>query len=112
MRAFSLLTFLLPFVAAKDHKQCNCMSWTKETGWIHNEGLTHYVCFEKYPVNAHYDDKSKLCVASDGYVIDGETWENDCKDSGITDGYYPFGTDDKPNFSEKIMKIGAATGDC
>ncbi|CCE29513.1 uncharacterized protein CPUR_03206 [Claviceps purpurea 20.1] len=115
MRAFSLLTLLLPFVAAKLHKKCNCMSWDKGGSWVHNEVLSHYVCYEVYPSVAHWDDNAKVCVGNggfDGEWIDGETWENDCKQSGIQDGYYPFGTDGMPDESQKLIHVDAVSGSC
>ncbi|KAG6280451.1 hypothetical protein E4U48_007896, partial [Claviceps purpurea] len=55
------------------------------------------------------------CVGNggfDGEWIDGETWENDCKQSGIQDGYYPFGTDGKPDESQKLIHVDAVSGSC
>ncbi|KAG6075814.1 hypothetical protein E4U30_003027 [Claviceps sp. LM220 group G6] len=111
MRSFSLLTLLLPFVVANDHTKCDCMSWTAATDWIHNAELTHYVCLEYYPGSAKYDDSTKRCVTTDGAVIDGQTWENDCKKFG-KEGYYTFGSDGHPDFSKKALTVGAVAGSC
>ncbi|KAG5913149.1 hypothetical protein E4U61_007295 [Claviceps capensis] len=113
MRAFSLLTVLLPFVVARGHPQCDCMSWKSGESWIHNAELTRYVCFQYYPGDAQYDDESKVCKTTDSSKsIDGQGWEDNCKNAGIDKGYYPFGTDGKPDFSQKIMYVGAASGAC
>ncbi|KAG6323908.1 hypothetical protein E4U22_004904 [Claviceps purpurea] len=112
MRAFSLLTLLLPLVAAKSHTQCDCMSWNSGESWIHNAELTRYVCFEHYLGDATYDDNSKVCKMMDGKSVGGQDWEDSCKELGINQGYYPFGTDGKPDFNKKIMHIGAASGSC
>ncbi|KAG6276617.1 hypothetical protein E4U48_001549, partial [Claviceps purpurea] len=52
------------------------------------------------------------CKTVDGYVLDGETWENDCIYFGVQKGYYPIGTDGRPDTSKKMLTVGAATGSC
>ncbi|KAG5950398.1 hypothetical protein E4U58_001670 [Claviceps cyperi] len=111
MRTFSLLTLLLPFVAANQHKHCYCQTWTAAGGWISNAGLTHYICY--YNSNgAYYDDKTQRCEADKDYTIDGDEWENACKKYGVENGYYPFNAAGQPDTSKPLIKVGAAVGSC
>ncbi|KAG6193213.1 hypothetical protein E4U10_003834 [Claviceps purpurea] len=111
MRAVSLLTLLLPFVAANTHHQCDCWTWSAGGNWIQNAELTHFICLQ-WPSHTYFDDKSQRCKTVDGYVLDGETWENDCIYFGVQKGYYPIGTDGRPDTSKKMLTVGAATGSC
>ncbi|KAG6027157.1 hypothetical protein E4U40_001686 [Claviceps sp. LM458 group G5] len=111
MRAFSLLTLLLPYVAANTHRQCDCWTWSSGGSWIQNADLTHYICL-KYPDHTYYDTKSQRCKTDDGYVIDGQIWEDDCKSYGEKQGYSPFTTDGRLDTNHALIKVGAAVGSC
>ncbi|KAG6054744.1 hypothetical protein E4U17_003507 [Claviceps sp. LM77 group G4] len=112
MHALNLLALLLPFVAAKKHDQCDCMSWTKETGWIHNQYLTHWVCHVHYrevEYQSRFDIDTGRCVV-DGWKIKGQDWEDACKEEG-RDGYLIL--DDKDyHVNLTSYTVGAATGNC
>ncbi|KAG6087384.1 hypothetical protein E4U30_007419 [Claviceps sp. LM220 group G6] len=111
MRAFSLLTLLLPLVAANAHHQCDCWTWSAGGTWVQNAELTHYICTE-YRGQATYDDNSKRCVAGDDYELDGQSWENDCINFGTKKGYYPIKANGWPDYNKEIMTVGAAVGSC
>ncbi|KAG6194028.1 hypothetical protein E4U10_003411 [Claviceps purpurea] len=114
MHVLSLLALLLPFVAANDkHTQCDCMSWTKDSGWIHNADLTHYVCkvhLTAAEYNSHFDKDTGRCVTNGEWKIKGQDWEDACKKNG-QDGYFEL-TDAGDNKNLLLHKVGAATGDC
>ncbi|KAG6020994.1 hypothetical protein E4U19_002110 [Claviceps sp. Clav32 group G5] len=113
MHALSLLALLLPFVVAKKHDQCDCMSWTKETGWIHNKDLSHWVCKVHYAAadyGSRFDVDTGRCVADGDWKIDGQDWENACIDEGHS-GYFIL-DDQGYNVNLTLYKVGAATGDC
>ncbi|KAG6296255.1 hypothetical protein E4U09_001837 [Claviceps aff. purpurea] len=110
MRAFSLLTLLLPFVAANTHHQCDCLTWSAGGDWIQNADLTHYVCLQ-WSIHTYFDDKSNRCKTVEGSVFDGKLWEENCIDFGTKRGYYPVRTDGTIDTSKK-MTVGAATGSC
>ncbi|KAG5988965.1 hypothetical protein E4U52_006071 [Claviceps spartinae] len=115
MHALSLLAILLPLVAAKSHGACDCMSWTQETGWIHNADLTHWVCMVDYKYNRYnsrFDADTGRCVADGDMKIDGQTWEDQCKEEGAA-GY--FRLDPKTGATldvDNLLKVGAAVGHC
>ncbi|KAG6020995.1 hypothetical protein E4U40_005681 [Claviceps sp. LM458 group G5] len=113
MHALSFLALLLPFVAANKHDQCDCMSWTKETGWIHNKDLTHWVCHVYYmevSYHSRFDIDTGRCVVDGDRKIDGQSWEDACKEEG-RDGYLIL--DDKDHHADLTSyKVGAAAGDC
>ncbi|KAG5960308.1 hypothetical protein E4U58_004702 [Claviceps cyperi] len=112
MRAFSLLTLLLPFVAANQHKHCYCRTWTAEGGWISNNDLSHYICY--YTNHAHWDPSLNRCQADDDYYLEGQPWEDACKNYGVQEGYYPFdgGDDEDPDITHPLIRVGAAVGSC
>ncbi|KAG5934405.1 hypothetical protein E4U59_006248 [Claviceps monticola] len=87
MHAISLLAFLLPLVAARNHKQCDCWSFNDD-GWSYNTGLTHYVCNSFYQDNhlALYDDGLGRCLSRDE-KLDGDEWDLLCKQAG-QNGYH------------------------
>ncbi|KAG5913057.1 hypothetical protein E4U61_007449 [Claviceps capensis] len=113
MRALSLLALLLPFVAADKHDQCDCMSWTQETGWIHNPDLTHWVCHVHYmevSYKSRFDKNTGRCVVDGKRKISGQDWEDACKSEGH-DGYLIL--DDQANHQDLTSyTVGAAAGDC
>ncbi|KAG5952207.1 hypothetical protein E4U58_000891 [Claviceps cyperi] len=110
MRAFSLLTLLLPFVAANLHHQCACRTWTAGGSWIQNDDLTHYICYSTD--NAHYDDKTHRCQTENGYMFSGQTWEDTCRRYGVDYGYFPFNGGSSPDLNQVPIKVGAAVGSC
>ncbi|KAG6087387.1 hypothetical protein E4U30_007417 [Claviceps sp. LM220 group G6] len=111
MRAFSLLTLLLPFVAANTHGQCDCWTWSTGGKWLQNDVLTRYICLQ-FPDHKIYDDSSKRCKAQDGYVLDGDTWETDCKYYGVETGFYPFTPNGQIDTNHEKLFVGAAVGSC
>ncbi|KAG6090493.1 hypothetical protein E4U30_001149 [Claviceps sp. LM220 group G6] len=114
MHALSLLAILLPLVAAKPHGACDCMSWTQETGWIHNADLTHWVCtvyYKEVHYNSRFDANSGQCVVDGDWKIDGQTWENQCKEEGA-DGYHALDENNATLDNGKVFKVGAAVGHC
>ncbi|KAG5989069.1 hypothetical protein E4U52_005936 [Claviceps spartinae] len=111
MRAFSLLTLLLPFVAANTHRRCDCWTWSAGGNWMQNPDLTHYICLQ-YPEHTYFDNNSKRCMTQDGYVLDGDIWESDCKYYGEGKGYYPFKSDGSPDKNHAPITVGAAVGHC
>ncbi|KAG6112077.1 hypothetical protein E4U13_004432 [Claviceps humidiphila] len=111
MRAFSLLTLLLPFVAANDHNQCDCWTWSAGGAWTQNAELTHYAC-TNYRGQALYDENSKRCKTIDGNVIDGQDWEDACIRYGVHKGYFPMKANGWPDYNKEMMTVGAAVGSC
>ncbi|KAG5945378.1 hypothetical protein E4U59_005916 [Claviceps monticola] len=113
MHALSLLALLLPFVVADKHDQCDCMSWTQETGWIHNPTLTHWVCQVHY-TEVHYgsrfDKDTGRCVVDGQWKIEGQDWEDACKREG-SEGYLDLDAQD-PQQRLASHTVGAATGNC
>ncbi|KAG6076081.1 hypothetical protein E4U30_006784 [Claviceps sp. LM220 group G6] len=113
MRAFSLLAFLLPLVAANEHRQCYCMSWSNDQqGWIHDEDLTHFTCAKDYYDIAKWDDGLKRCVAKPHQRIDGDMWENDCIAIGVNNGFLPFTPQGDADQSAPVKKVIHAVGSC
>ncbi|KAG6293019.1 hypothetical protein E4U09_003164 [Claviceps aff. purpurea] len=93
MHAISLLAFLLPLVAARNHKQCDCWSFNDPDGWGYNTGLTHYVCNNYYSEKktALYDDGLGRCL-SRNEQIDGDEWQLLCQQAG-QNGYHAITAD-------------------
>ncbi|KAG6090494.1 hypothetical protein E4U30_001148 [Claviceps sp. LM220 group G6] len=115
MHALSLLALLLPFAAANPHKRCDCMSWTQETGWIHNADLTHWVCkvyYKEVDYNSRFDASTGRCVVDGSLKIDGQTWENQCKEEAS--GYFRLDptTGATLDVGKGLLKVSAAVGSC
>ncbi|KAG6272853.1 hypothetical protein E4U47_002296 [Claviceps purpurea] len=113
MHALSLLALLLPFVVADKHRQCDCMSWTQKSGWIHNPDLTHWVChvyYKEVHYQSRFDKDTGRCVVDGDWKIKGQDWEDACVREGQA-GYLLL--DDQGNHADlKSYKVDAATGDC
>ncbi|KAG5948808.1 hypothetical protein E4U58_002068 [Claviceps cyperi] len=115
MRALSLVALLLPLAAARNHKQCDCMSWNKGEDWIHNAMLTHYVCFYYYKDQATFDSSTGRCVASSGHSISGQPWEDNCKYMAAS-GYFPVDTgangQESVNYMNMRQRAWLSVGSC
>ncbi|KAG5934970.1 hypothetical protein E4U60_003429 [Claviceps pazoutovae] len=113
MRAFSLLAFLLPLVAANEHKQCSCQTWTNDQeGWKHDADLTRNVCGKNFYDVAKWDDGSQRCIAFPHKRIDGDLWNGDCIQHGVTNGYHSFTPDGYVDETSPVKHVNQAVGDC
>ncbi|KAG6061709.1 hypothetical protein E4U17_000049 [Claviceps sp. LM77 group G4] len=113
MRAYSLLAFLLPLVAAKDHRQCACQSWSNdEEGWSHDRDLTQTVCKKDFYDVAKWDDHSGRCIVFPERKIDGTLWEGDCIQIGTVNGFRGFTTSGDQDMTTPVRKVIHAVGDC
>ncbi|KAG5951913.1 hypothetical protein E4U58_001021 [Claviceps cyperi] len=114
MHALSLLALLLPLVAARKHKQCDCMSWSPGGQWIHNADLTHWVCnvyYQEVNYDSKFDASTGRCQTDGKWKIDGDDWENQCKSEGST-GYFLLDNEGGIIDSSKLHTVGAAAGHC
>ncbi|KAG6029038.1 hypothetical protein E4U40_000713 [Claviceps sp. LM458 group G5] len=112
MHAISLLAFLLPLVAAKDHHECDCWSFNDPDGWGYNTVLTNYVCDNYYQDKkiAVYDDGSGRCN-SRGKHLDGDEWDLMCKEAG-QNGYHAITTDGDIDLSSPLQYRKDVFGHC
>ncbi|KAG6004222.1 hypothetical protein E4U43_000776 [Claviceps pusilla] len=114
MRASSVFALLLPLtgVLGNKHHSCDCMTWVDDgQGWRYDWELTKWVCHKSIN-GGKYEIASGRCV-TDGKDIDGDAWEQACKDWGKGCGFYPMTS---KGFSYVMrgppLKVSEAVGHC